>query len=69
MKKNKREKLTFTPKEFDRLVLDMDLIVSSLHAAVEHDQDEFDLTPIVAEALERAADVKELIGVMSPQWT
>lgn len=69
MKKDKEKKLTFTPGEYDRLVLDLDLIVSSLHVAFDHDQDVFDLTPIVDEALNRALGVKSLIGDMSPQWT
>ena len=69
MTKEKEKKITFTPEEYDQLVLDLDLIVSSLHVAFNHDQDVFNLTPIVHEALNRALGVKSLIGDMSPQWT
>lgn len=60
------KKIAFTMDEYDKLILDLDLIVASLHATSEHDSNIFDISPIISEALTRAINTKNLISSMRP---
>lgn len=62
----KVKKTTFTMAEYDKLTLDLDLIIASLHTTFEHDSDVFDITPITSEALTRAINTRNLISSMHP---
>jgi hypothetical protein len=62
----KVKKTAFTMDEYDKLTLDLDLIIASLHTAFEHDSDVFDITPIISEALTRAINTKNLVSSMHP---
>ena len=62
----KCKKTAFTMDEFDKLILDLDLIVASLHATSDHDSNVFDISPIISEALTRAINTKNLISSMHP---
>ena len=54
--------INLTSDQFDQLILDVEFIQSTLNAAVGHDQDEFDLSPILAEATQRAAGISSLLS-------
>ena len=60
------KKTTFTMDEYDNLILDLDLIVASLHATGDHDSNVFNIAPIISEALTRAINTKKLILSMHP---
>jgi putative NADH-flavin reductase len=66
MADTKVKKTAFTMDEYDNLILDLDLIVASLHATSDHDSNVFDISPIISEALTRAINTKNLISSMHP---